>query len=71
MFASKNFDLTIYPDPKNENHFLRKLISKSNFENRLNIVSGFWVLRGNHFEISLGWIEHFFGYIFYERYIYL
>ena len=35
---------------KNENHFLRKLTSKSDFENRLNILKGyscFWVVRGN------------------------
>ena len=66
-FGSKIFDLTIYSDPKNKNHFLRKLTLKSDFENRVNMVNDyncFWVVRGNKIRKSHDWVgricHHFF-----------
>ena len=52
---------------KNENHFLRKLTSKSNFENRLNILKGyscFWVVRGNKIIKSHGWVKRIYYHFF-------
>lgn len=66
-FGRKNFDLKIYSDPKNENHFLRKLKSKIDFENRLNILKGyscFWIVRGNKIIKSHDWVKRIYNHFF-------
>ena len=56
--------MTIYPDPKRENHFLGKLALKSDFENNLNIVNdynSFWVVSGNKLGKSHDWVGRFYN----------
>ena len=66
-FGSKNSNLMIYSDSKKENHFLRKLTSKSNFQIRLNIVNDyncFWVVRGKKIRKSHDWVERIYNHFF-------